>query len=164
MTQQEHQDSHTNNGNGFTVERSLRDGTVVERTVKYIPRLTLSEREELIVAYIRGLMNIDEFRLRVKKSRTQAFRIIKAFKDSDAYFQLLDDEWDRMTFSKEFDHSIPAVTRYQAITQLKIKRMLAIQVSKSVEGYEAPVITYVVDSPKQTSNIEAEDCTVKEQT
>ena len=111
----------------------------MEKRVQYIPRLARDERAELIVAYIRGQMKIDEFRLRVKKSRTQAFRIIRAFKQSDAYIELCDDEWDRMTFSKEFDDSIPALERYHMLTKLKVERERAIQVNRSVEGGQVSI-------------------------
>ena len=111
---------HTNNQKGFKVKRDVPDcDTEQVRTVKYIPRLTKDELSALIVAYIKGEFGIDEFRLKIKKSRAQAFRIIRKFKDSDEYFNMCGDEWDRMTFSKEFNNSIPATVRYNNLTKVK---------------------------------------------
>lgn len=126
---------HTNNGQGYQVTRptpiTTTDGqaqlasgvTTVQKRVMYQPRLMEEERKEIIVAFIRGQVNIDELRLRLKKSRRHAYRIVRAFKESDDYGRLLDDEWDRMTFDKRFDESIGAIERYRAITQLKKARM-----------------------------------------
>ncbi len=144
-------DCHTNNGQGYNVLREGIDGTVEERTVKYIPRLMVEEKNALIVAYIRGQLSLDEFRIRIKKSRRQAFRIIREFKDGAEYVNLQDDEWDRMTFSKEFNESVPIVERYRALTTLKKQRMMTASIVNANGGKEVVLKWRGVDLFKDNS-------------
>jgi len=126
-------DSDTNNGQGFNIltpipltklpnlatAHIVDNEIVIFKHLKFRPKITKAERNRLTEEYIRGKLSLDEFRLEIRKSRAQAYRIIRAFKDSDEYFNMCGDEWDKMTFSKEFNNSIPATVRYNNLTKVK---------------------------------------------
>ena len=127
-------DSDTNNGKGFNIltpipltkldplstAHIVNNEIVIVKHLKHRPNITKEDKNKLIEQFIRGeIKSIDELRLELRKSRAQTYRIIRAFKDSDEYFNMCGDEWDRMTFSKEFNNSIPATVRYNNLTKVK---------------------------------------------
>jgi len=107
-------DCHTNDGAGFIVNRN--DSA---KHLLYRPRLTKEDKLLLIEAKIRDEINLDEFRLKMRLRKSQAYKVLREFKDSEEYIHLCEDEWDRMTFSKEFNNSIPATVRYNNLTKVK---------------------------------------------